>query len=124
MAENTKQIFFWYGANDYEIYEQLQRWTNVFVQKYSGLNISKFDYQDKGNKDDLLRDIKNALQVNSLFGNNKMVVLKNFLDIKLNKEIQELLIDSLGKIKDSFFVIFIEADKPDARGKLFKEIKN
>jgi len=124
MAETIKQIFFWYGANDYEVYEQLQRWTQVFVKKYSGLNISKFDYQDKGNKDELLKDIKNALQVNSLFGNNKLVVLKNFLDIKLNKEIQDLLIDSMGKVKEGFFVVFIEVDKPDARGKLFKELKS
>jgi len=59
-----------------------------------------------------------------LFSNNKLVILKNFLDIKLNKEVQELLIDSIQKVSTGFFVIFIETEKPDARGKLYKEIKN
>jgi len=124
MPENTKQLFLWFGPNDYEIFEQVQRWSEVFSKKYSGLNIAKFDYQDKGNKDDLLKDIKNALQVNSLFGNNKLVILKNFLGIKVTKDIQELLLDSLSKLTSGFFVVFIEEDKPDARGKLFKTIKD
>jgi len=123
MAESQKQLFLWFGKNDYEIFEQVQRWTQVFSQKYSGLNIVKFDYKEKGNKEELIKDIKNALQVNSLFGNNKLVILKNFLDVKINMDLQELLLDSIPKLAEGFFVIFIESDKPDARGKLFKGIK-
>lgn len=124
MAENAKQLFLWFGKNDYEIFEQVKRWSEVFTQKYSGLNIVKFDYKEKSNKDELLKDIKNALQVNSLFGNNKLVILKNFFELKINKELQELLMDSIEKLAPGFFVIFIEEDKPDARGKLFKAIKD
>jgi len=124
MAENQKQLFLWFGANDYEIFEQVKRWSEVFSKKYSGLNIVKFDYKEKGNKDELLKDIKNALQVNSLFGNNKLVILRNFLDIKINKDLQELLMSSIDKLADGFFAIFIEDDKPDARGKLFKAIND
>lgn len=124
MVENQKQLFLWFGANDYEIFEQVKRWSEVFSKKYSSLNIAKFDYKEKGNKDELLKDIKNALQVNSLFGNNKLVILRNFLDIKINKDLQELLMSSVDKLADGFFAIFIEDDKPDARGKLFKVIKD
>jgi len=124
MAEKQKQLFLWFGANDYEIFEQVKLWSEVFSKKYSGLNIAKFDYKEKGNKDELIKDIKNALQVNSLFGNNKLVILKNFLDIKINKDLQELLLSSIDKLSDGFFAIFIEDDKPDARGKLFKAIKD
>lgn len=123
MAEQNKQIFFWHGENDYEIFQQVAAWTEVFEKKYSGLNVSSFDLGTPGSRDQIYKDLKNALQVNSLFGSNKLIILKNFITPKLDKEWQTLIIETLGKLTDGFFLIFVQKDKPDARGKLYKEIQ-
>ena len=122
MKEEKKQIFLWYGENDYEIFQQLSSWTEIFEKKYSGLNITTFDFAMPGTKEQLNKSLKNALQVNSLFGSNKLIVLKNFLTPKLDKEWQGLIIETLKKLTDGFFVVFVQKDKPDARGKLYKEV--
>lgn len=123
MTDTKKQIFLWFGENDYEIFQQIRAWTEIFEKKYSGLNISSFDLAAPGGKDQLQKDLKNALQVNSLFGNNKLIILKNFLTPKLDKDCQELILSALEKLTEGFFVVFVQKDKPDARGKLYKEVQ-
>jgi DNA polymerase III subunit delta len=123
MADPNKQIFLWYGENDYEVFQQISRWSDLFVKKYSGLNITSFDLSLPGSKDQLQKDVKNALQVNSLFGSNKLIIFKNFLTKKMNKELQVLILETLDKLTDGFFVVFSQKEKPDARGKMWKELQ-
>ncbi len=123
MAEK-KQIYLWYGDNDFEIQEKVNQWRELFEKKYSTLNISVFDLRDSGGRSDLSRDLKNALQVDSLFGSNKLIILKNFLgpNSKLDKDSQELLLNIFDKLSETFFIIFVEIGSPDKRGKIYKTL--
>lgn len=122
MSNNPTQLFLWYGDNDYEISQQVMSWRTVFEKKYTGLNISIFDLKESKAVVKLLPDLKNALQVNSLFGSNKFIILKNFLGEKLNKEIEELLLRSIGKSTEGFFVVFSEEKDPKKTNKVYKKL--
>lgn len=124
MPNQLQQIFIWYGDNDFEISQTLRAWMQAFSQKYTGLNLVRFDFQDYRNKDKLIDELKNSLQVNSLFGANKLIVLKNFLLKECPAPISELLMLSVEKITDGFFIIFTQKNKPDSRLKIFKFIQN
>ena len=121
----SKQIFCWYGDNDFEIHQKIIYWRKAFEKKYSGLNINYFDLAEAGPKDKFNNDLKNALQVNSLFGMNKLVILKNFMEksAKLNMDVQEMMIKSFDNLADSFFLVFYQSKKPDARNEIFKQLK-
>jgi DNA polymerase-3 subunit delta len=124
MADSKKQVYLWYGDNDFEIHEKVNQWRDIFEKKYSSLNFVVFDLKDGGGRGDLAKDLKNALQVDSLFGANKLVILKNFLgaNTKLDKDSQELLINFFDKLSESFFIIFVEIGAPDKRGKIYKTL--
>lgn len=125
MANETKQIFLWHGENDYEIFEKMAYWVAIFEKKYTGLNIFSFDLTQTGAKDKFVAEVKNALQVNSLFGMNKLIIFKNFLTAtaKLDSGLKDLIVNVLKKLSAGFFVVFYQNDKPDARGVIYKEIK-
>jgi DNA polymerase-3 subunit delta len=126
MPNQKKQIFLWHGENDFDIRQQIKQWVLAFEKKYTGLNIIYLDAKDPGcSNDKLLEELKNSLQVDSLFGSNKLVVLQNFLTkgIEKNQELNEFLIHALEKLSETFFVVFWQTEKPDARVKLFKHLK-
>ncbi len=124
MTKNTKQVFFWHGDNDYEMSEQLGQWIKAFEKKYSGFNIFSIDAGLVKNMDKLHGDLKNAVQVDSLFGANKLIVLRNFLahGKKINDEISDILLNATDKIAPGFFMIFMEQEKFKKTEKFYKEI--
>jgi len=126
MDEKITQLFLWYGDNDYEIFEKTCHWRQVFEKKYTGLNIMPFDLSSAGPKDKFESELKNALQVNSLFGMNKLIIFRNFLTAKnkLSAEMSRMISKSLENILPGFFVVFCQTEKPDARGIIYKQIKS
>jgi len=100
-------------------------WVEQFSKKYTGLNVFSFDLNNTGAKDKFTNDLKNALQVNSLFGMNKLVIFRNFLatNAKLTAEVKELLVSSIKQVSEGFFVVFYQTEKPDSRGVVYKQIK-
>lgn len=119
-----KQIFLWYGANDFEIATTAQQWKEIFEKKYQAINFLIIDPTVYRGGQDFVIDLKNVLQVNSLFGSNKLIVLRNFFDKKNSKNVEaEMLVEKfLNQVPDTFFLIFAQIEKPDARSKLFKKI--
>jgi len=124
MSNNQKQIYAWYGDNDWAISKQIQKWIEVFDKKFGSLNIVKVDFEDKTSKDRLEQTLKNAMQVDSLFGQNKLIILKNIFSSKLDKNIEKLIIESMEKLPDSFFIIISQKGKIDNRSKLAKSLKS
>jgi len=124
MPENKKQVYLWHGANDFEISEQISAWSRIFKKKYSSLNILFFDF-DAGGRDELYGKIKNALQVDSLFGLNKFVVFKNFLSAgnRLDEEIGQLIADSLRHLSTNFFIIFSENELSETKSVIYQAIQ-
>ena len=123
MVEQNAKIFLWYGDNDYEIHQKVKTWIEAFEKKHSGLNISTFDMAETGQIKQFQADLKNAIQVDSLFGMNKLIVLKNFLSgkVKSNPEVIELISKTLEKVSDNFCLVFIES-APDKRTTLYKKL--
>ena len=131
MAEMKKQIFVWLGDNDFAVHEQINIWIELFTKKHGGLNISVFDALDNGlGRDELARQVKNALQVDSLFGMNKLVIFKNFLPvksvgkrIKVSEDLLDQIAESFDKLSETFFIIFSQNDAPAATSGIFKALK-
>jgi DNA polymerase-3 subunit delta len=131
MADVKKQIFVWFGENDFAIHEQIRAWIDLFSKKYGSLNISSFDALDHGFSNvELARQIKNALQVDSLFGMNKLVILKNFLPLKtankrfkIGEEVLEQIAGSFEKLSETFFIVFAQNETPAVTSTIFKAIK-
>lgn len=125
MAEEKKQIFLWHGANDYEISERISAWSRIFQKKYSALNIIFFDFEADPGREEWHAKIKNALQVNSLFGLNKLVIFKNFLApaARLSEETKQLAAGALARLSPTFFIVFSEKEKMDARNIVYQEIQ-
>ena len=121
----AKQIYLWYGENDFEIHEKVMIWTRQFEKKHGRLNFFNFDLREAGAREKIAIDLKNALQVNSLFGMNKLIVLKNFLgaSAKLEDEAKKMIVAAIEKNNSGFFLLFCQADKPDERGIIFKALK-
>ena len=113
METKSKQIFLWYGENDFEIHQKLNFWREEFQKKHTSLNVFYFDSANLASKDKISAEIKNALQVNSLFGMSKLIVFRDFLIAKnkISADINELIADSLIKLSPSFFIIFYQAEK-------------
>lgn len=138
MADAKKQIFLWHGDNDFAIHEQIRFWIDAFSKKHGALNITKFDALEMAaGKDDLSRQIKNALQVDSLFGMNKLVVFEDFLPAslpakqakiarkksKIDEEILQQIIDSFGKLSETFFIVFAQTQSFAATSAIFKALQ-
>ena len=125
METKAKQIFLWFGENDFEIHQKLNFWREEFQKKHTSLNVFYFDSANLVSKDKISAEIKNALQVNSLFGMSKLIVFRDFLIAKnkISADINELIADSLIKLSPSFFIIFYQSEKPDAKSKIYFELK-
>lgn len=119
----ASQIFLWHGENDYEIREKVNAWTVLFEKKHTGLNIIVLDAKSISS-DTLFSELKNALQVDSLFGANKLIILKNFLiaKSKLPDEIKDLIINSFEKLSPTFFIVFTQSEALEKVGRLYKKI--
>jgi DNA polymerase-3 subunit delta len=122
----SKSIFCWYGENDFDMQETIQHWVSAFEKKYTGLNVVRHDVADTTlSKIELIQSVKNALQVESLFGSNKLVILKNFLTPagEKNEELMALLQKAVESVSDNFFLIMWQTKKPDSRRKMFKGLQ-
>jgi len=124
MSNGQNQIFVWYGENDWAISKQIQKWIEVFDKKYGDFNIIKIDFEEPGQKNRLEQTLKNAMQVDSLFGQNKLIILKNIFSKKLEKNIENLILSSIEKLPESFFVIMSQKGNIDKRNKLFKNLNS
>lgn len=125
MAQTTKQVFLWHGENDFEIFEKINLWRKAFEQKYSSLNISVFDAEDAAGAD-FAGQLQSALRVDSLFGLNKLIIVKNFLAPKSAAldAAKILLVEALEKLAPHCFLLFCQTGKLDAKEALLKKIQS
>ncbi|MFA6537442.1 MAG: DNA polymerase III subunit delta [Patescibacteria group bacterium] len=125
MSETIKQIYLWYGDNDFEIMEKVANWKDAFAKKHGDFNVDSIDFGGGESKDRLTLAVKNALTVNTLFGSNKLVVIRDFFtDLKKNPEdAVKIITNSFESLPKDFFVIFFQTSKPLASSVIFKKIK-
>ncbi len=122
---NKKQVFFWFGDNDFDKQESLRAWQGAFEKKYSNLNIVSLDFRDGRSAADINRDLKNSLQMDSLFGSSKLIVLRDFFGKRNEKNVEatEIIKEFLEKIAPTFFIIFFQSLEFDATSAVYKRLK-
>jgi len=123
------QIFCWHGKNSFEIEEKLQSWKEAFSAKHSAFNVYSFCLSEAKNKKDFWEQLKSSLQSDSLFGMNKLVVLRDFQSKEekaANNSGMQMLCEVLPKLPKNFFVIFIdgEANKSSSISKVLIELQD
>jgi len=129
MSKSKKQIFCWHGDNDFAINQQIRRWLDLFDEKFGNINIVHFDGEENISEDEMSRRVKNALQVDSLFGANKFVIFRNFLppaknakQFKVKSEALGQVINGLKNLSETFFIIFWQKNAPEKKTSLYKAI--
>jgi len=92
MAENSNnRIFLFHGSDDYTSSQKIKQWLGAFRSKYSGLGVTSINAQtDEGALADFF---ENQSQSAGLFSSTRLVILKNFLQLKAGEteKLQPLL---------------------------------
>ncbi|MBT3690108.1 DNA polymerase III subunit delta [bacterium] len=111
-------ILFLWGEDSYRSHQKLKKIKEKFQQERdpSGLNIVVLE----GDKFDLEK-FNNAAVQQGFIVSKRLIIIKNLLMNKPNKELVDSLIEILDRIKDGDNVfIFYEQGAPDKRNKLYK----
>ncbi|MFA5127039.1 MAG: DNA polymerase III subunit delta [Patescibacteria group bacterium] len=116
-------IFFFYGQNSWLAKAKIDAIVNKFRNEIdpAGHNIDRLDGETI-KADDFFQ----AISVTGFLASKKLIVVKNILANKKITSWQDSLLQFLKKQKDSReenYIIFWETEKPDARGKLYKTLK-
>ncbi|MEE9164810.1 MAG: hypothetical protein V3U15_00950, partial [Nitrospinota bacterium] len=98
-------LLFVHGTESYRIHEQFQEWLRQYRSKHkSGLNEVFFDIKDFN-----IEEFRNYLNSTSMFGEKKLIVLRNIFSSPPIKEslLKILKNPSLAESKD-IFLIFVQ----------------
>jgi DNA polymerase III delta subunit len=107
-------IYSLFGSNDFVLNLELQKLVSDF--KLKNYEIFKYDFQSldddseiKDNDNQKLMDIKNNIDTQGLFSNNKTIIIRNLNDKTIPKKTLNPLLESLAKIEadKNVIVIFI-----------------
>lgn len=127
MSTKKVTIHLWHGGNTYSIYEDLNFWKKSFREKYNDLNILTYSEQDY-TEERSIKLLNHAVNSQSLFGETKLVILKNLLSTKkINPEVENSILSLLKNPSGSTFLLFIQSEKIEnkevhgAIEKLFKK---
>lgn len=126
---NNKNIHLFFGTDDFTMWEEIKKEKKKFTEKFSELNIVDLDFDDHGlNETEKSVSLKNALLTNSLFGSDKLVVLRNFLggqekkETVKNDEFEKIILEYLENSIKSINLFFIQTKFPDKRKKIYKKL--
>jgi DNA polymerase-3 subunit delta len=107
-------IIFLYGKDAYRSKEKLEEIVAHYKEVHkSGLNLSYLDASEI-----TFADLRNALNVSSMFAETKLVILKNVFSSKSFQEDFAKEFKAIDQLKD--VVVIYESDEVDQRLKLFK----
>ena len=128
-VSKTINIHLFFGADDFTMREEINKEKEKFDKKFSGLNIVDLDFEDSVlDEREKFSVLKNALLANSLFGSNKLVVLRNFLGGQEKKEAvgdneaEKIILEYLDHPFQSVNLYFFQKGSPDKRKKIYKKL--
>ena len=127
--ESKNNIHLFFGADDFTMREEINKEKEKFDRKFGGLNIADLDFEDNvSDEREKLSALKNALLADSLFGADKLVVLKNFLggqekkEAAKNDEAEKIILEYLDRPSQSVNLYFFQKGNPDKRKKIYKKL--
>ena len=109
----TKNIHIFFGENDFTIAEEIKSEKESFEKEFENAEICEIDWND-GNLDEKekMARLQNGLMANSLFGLDKLLVIKNVLFSKNTSHP-----DPLPQGKETTNLISSDSDKKNENGK-------
>ena len=113
MTDKSKNIYLFYGSDDFSLKRKVDRWKEEFAKKYSTNSISILDSESLS-EIELIKKLKNELAP-SLFSDKKLLILRNILPRKADSSVAEFLLELIPQIPKDYFLIFQEFAKPDGR---------
>lgn len=117
----SKNIYLFYGENDFNAKLKVQTWSKQFLEKYGEESLENYDLKE--NKDFDFRSFQTDLQALPFFCEKKLVILENFFVGSSKEQIQKMA-EIVEKVPDFVLLVFLEISKsPDKRSALFKRIK-
>lgn len=109
-----------YGADTFRLHLKTDKIKNKFLAKdKSGLNLKIFDGDDIN-----FSELQQSLTAMPFLASNRLVIVKNLLLSKKNKQIEERLGELIAdeKIPASTVLLLVEEGEPDKRKALFKKL--
>ncbi len=107
--------------------EEIDKEKEKFDRKFGGLNIVDLDFEDNvSDEREKFSVLKNTLLADSLFGVDKLAVLKNFLggqekkEATGNNESEKIILEYLNHPSRFVNLYFFQKGSPDKRKKIYK----
>ena len=148
LSENKKNIHLFFGEDDFTIAEEIKKEKESFKKEFENGEICEIDWSD-GNLDEKekMARLQNGLMANSLFGLDKLLVIKNVLFSKNSADTshpdyfpqeegarspltrgaggvngkEEIILKYLENPQEKIKIFFVE-NNMDKRKKIYKEI--
>jgi len=151
LSEKTKNIRLFFGEDDFTIAEEIKKAKEDFAKKFKNAEICEIDWSGENlNEKEKMARLQDGLMANSLFGSDKLLVVRNVLfssvktkassgvhSLECNKtefeqtksayrlkpELQheKLILKYLKNPQENIKVFFVESNL-DKRKKIYKEI--
>jgi DNA polymerase III delta subunit len=122
MTHNStkKNIFLFYGEDDFSLRRKIDIWKTEFSKKYSAQAITIVDGSEMG-ENEVIQSLQGHLAP-SLFASKKLLILKNVLPKKADQEkLSEFLLGLPESAPKDYFIVFWQGSKPDGRLKFNKQ---
>lgn len=105
-----KNIYLFYGEDNYTSLEKTKAWLSVFKTKYPEGAVVKIDADELKN-DDLLKNIDSSCNTGSLFEKIKLVLIKRLWHKEITDETRLNILKIITKVTDKTFVLIWHNDK-------------
>ncbi|MEA1936523.1 MAG: DNA polymerase III subunit delta [Patescibacteria group bacterium] len=138
--KKIKNIYLYFGEDDFTIAEEIKKAKESFEKEFKNAEISEIDWNDGNlNEQEKMARLQNGLMANSLFGIDKLLIIKNTLFSKKSESAYELkpelrnsefqssdgkekiVLKYLENPRENIKVFFVE-NNLDKRKKIYKEI--
>lgn len=114
-------IHFWFGADTYTLSRELAALKADFKIRFPGGIIEEISAMQA---EDIMPRLRGALESQGLFGNEKLIVLRDFVSLaaKLAAE-EKFLSERMESLPKDYELVFVEAGEADERRVFFKKLK-
>jgi DNA polymerase III subunit delta len=116
MAIAAKNIFLFYGPDNYTASKKILHWRDEFEKKYGDMNSHVFE----GEKF-TAAEFNEAVSTLPFLSDKKLIIVRDFLSEATEDE-RKRMTDIVEKIPEHCIVVFIEHETPDARTALYKKL--
>lgn len=114
MTTVSKNIFLFFGEDDFSLRRKIDHWKTEFAKKYSASAITIVQASELP-ETEIIQNLQTHLSP-SLFASKKLIIIRDGLPSKATQtQLGEYLLNMPETAPKDFFVIFWQSHKPDGR---------